>query len=61
LIYGLPIRSFTSFNQAASEAAISRMYGGIHYRFAVEIGFKQGRDLGEFVVNNLNMISKNNQ
>lgn len=61
LIYGLPIRSFTSFNQAASEAAISRMYGGIHYRFAVEIGFKQGQDLGEFVVNNLNMISKNNQ
>lgn len=61
LIYGLPIRSFISFNQAASEAAISRMYGGIHYRFAVEIGFKQGRDLGEFVVNNLNMISKNNQ
>ncbi len=61
LIYGLPIRSFTSFNQAAREAAISRMYGGIHYRFAVEIGFKQGRDLGEFVVNNLNMISKNNQ
>jgi len=61
LLYGLPVRSFTSFNQAASEAAISRMYGGIHYRFAVEIGFKQGRDLGEFVVNNLNMISKNNQ
>lgn len=61
LLYGLPIRSFTSFNQAASEAAISRMYGGIHYRAAVEIGVKQGRDLGEFVVNNLEMISKNNQ
>ena len=30
--YGLPIRSFTSFNAAADEAAISRMYGGIHYR-----------------------------
>ena len=30
--FGLPIRSFTSFNQAADEAAISRMYGGIHYR-----------------------------
>jgi len=61
LLYGLPIRSFTSFNQAANEAAISRMYGGIHYRAAVEIGVKQGRDLGEFVVNNLEMISKNNQ
>ncbi len=56
LIYGLPIRSFSSFNQAADEAAISRMYGGIHYRAAVEIGVKQGRDLGEFVVDNLNML-----
>jgi len=53
--YGLPIRSFASFNQAADEAAISRMYGGIHYRKAVDIGVKQGRDLGEFVLDNLKM------
>ncbi len=53
--YGLPIRSFTSFNQASDEAAISRMYGGIHYRAAVEVGVKQGRDLGYFVINNLKM------
>jgi hypothetical protein len=53
--YGLPVRSFTSFNKAADEAAISRMYGGIHYRTAVEIGVEQGRDLGRFVVENLKM------
>lgn len=53
--YGLPIRSFTSFNAAADEAAISRMYGGIHYRAAVEIGIKQGRNLGDFVVSKLKM------
>ncbi len=53
--YGLPTRSFTSFDQAASEAAISRMYGGIHYRMAVEVGVKQGRDLGKFVVDHLKM------
>ncbi len=53
--YGLPIRSFRSFNEAADEAAISRMYGGIHYRAAVEIGVKQGRDLGNFVLDNLEM------
>lgn len=53
--YGLPVRSFTSFRQAADEAAISRMYGGIHYRAAVEVGVKQGRDLGKFVVDNLKM------
>lgn len=53
--YGLPVRSFNSFNEAADEAAISRMYGGIHYRAAVEIGVKQGRELGKFVVSNLKM------
>ena len=55
LPYGLPIRSFNSFREAADEAAISRMYGGIHYRTAVEIGVNQGRDLGAFVVQNLDM------
>jgi hypothetical protein len=60
LPYGLPIRSFLSFHKAADEAAISRLYGGIHYRAAIDIGLQQGRDLGIFVVNNLEMISKNN-
>ncbi len=55
LPYGLPVRSFSSFREAADEAAISRMYGGIHYRAAVEVGVKQGRDLGSFIVNKLNM------
>jgi hypothetical protein len=58
--YGLPVRSFTSFEKAADEAAISRMYGGIHYRAAVEIGVKQGRDLGQFVVDNLDMNNAQN-
>ena len=58
LPYGLPVRSFSSFNEASAEAAISRMYGGIHYRAAIEQGLKQGRDLGTFVVENLDMVSK---
>jgi len=44
--YGLPIRSFNSFEQAAQEAAISRMYGGIHYRAAIEVGLQQGISIG---------------
>ncbi|QPH41151.1 vanadium-dependent haloperoxidase [Pedobacter endophyticus] len=44
--YGLPIREFSSFNQAANEAAISRLYGGIHYRPAIENGQVQGRGIG---------------
>ena len=59
--YGLPVRSFTSFNMAADEAAVSRLYGGIHYRAAIDVGLQQGRKLGLFVVNNLQMTSKNIQ
>ncbi|MCW5912139.1 MAG: vanadium-dependent haloperoxidase [Cyclobacteriaceae bacterium] len=47
--FGLGIRSFTSFNQAADEAAVSRFYGGIHYIPACEIGKQEGAALGEFI------------
>jgi membrane-associated phospholipid phosphatase len=36
-------RTFTSFKAAADEAALSRLYGGIHYRFGVEGGQVQGK------------------
>jgi len=52
--YGLPVRSFTSFNQAAAEAALSRLYAGIHYRMAIEEGSVQGRSVGEHVVRRIN-------
>lgn len=58
LPYGLPVRSFSSFNEASAEAAISRMYGGIHYRMAIEVGLDQGRDLGKFVIENVDMINE---
>lgn len=54
-IYGLPVRPFTSFNAAAQEAAISRMYGGIHYRAAIEIGIDQGIKVGRLVNEQLHM------
>lgn len=47
--YGLPVRNFTSFRNAAKEAAISRMYGGIHYNSAIKNGLTQGISLGNFV------------
>ena len=55
LPYDLPIRSYQSFNHAAEEAAISRMYGGIHYRKAIEEGLKQGRSVGDFISEKLNL------
>ena len=48
--YGLPVRSFKSFKDAATEAALSRYYGGIHYMPAIENGVVQGTRLGEFVL-----------
>lgn len=51
--YGLPIRKFDSFYHASSEAAMSRMYGGIHYRAAIENGLDQGKKLGRFVAKKL--------
>ena len=50
LAYGLPVRRFASFEAAAAEAAVSRLYGGIHFRQAVEAGVVQGRRVGEHVV-----------
>jgi hypothetical protein len=43
---GLPARSFRSFHEAAEEAALSRLYGGIHFRAAIERGLEQGRCIG---------------
>ena len=53
--YGLPIRNYTSFNKAAEEAAISRLYGGIHYMPAITEGVEQGKKVGDFVVDNLQL------
>ena len=53
--FGIPPRSFTSFRKAAEEAALSRLYGGIHYRFDNYEGNRVGRRLGEMVVQRLRM------
>ncbi|HEU5146762.1 MAG TPA: vanadium-dependent haloperoxidase, partial [Chryseosolibacter sp.] len=51
--FGLPARSFTSFMHASQEAAISRLYGGIHYRPAIDHGITEGIALGKFVIENV--------
>ena len=53
--YGLPVRSFPSFKKAAEEAAISRLYGGIHYMAAIDKGLAQGLQVGDWVVNSIKM------
>jgi PAP2 superfamily protein len=46
---GLAARSFGSFFEAADEAAISRVYGGIHFRAAIVNGVAQGKCIGSAV------------
>jgi hypothetical protein len=47
--YGLPIREYTSFREAAAEATISRLYGGIHFMPAIEFGAEKGKKLGVYI------------
>lgn len=41
---GLKPRSYDSFNEFAQEAALSRLYGGIHYRMSNEEGLKMVKE-----------------
>ncbi|MBA3870939.1 MAG: vanadium-dependent haloperoxidase, partial [Anaerolineae bacterium] len=49
----LDSRSFTSFENAASEAGISRLYGGIHYRTGIEKGFDEGRCVAASIIDRI--------
>lgn len=51
--FGLPERHFNSFYEASNEAAISRLYGGIHFRDACEQGIIQGKNIGKHVLKDL--------
>jgi hypothetical protein len=51
--FGLTSRNFKSFEEACNEAAISRMYGGIHYRPAFEIGLVEGKAVGNYILNKI--------
>jgi hypothetical protein len=54
VLFGRPVRKFNSFYGAANEASISRMYGGIHFREALETGNRQGKKVGAFIALKLN-------
>lgn len=45
-------RSYSKFSDAANEAGLSRIYGGIHWSFDNKDGLKLGKDIGEHVAKN---------
>ncbi len=55
LEFGIKNREIKSFRGAAQEAAMSRLYGGIHYRFDNDNGANAGKKLGEFIVSRLKL------
>jgi hypothetical protein len=55
--YGLPPKSFHSFQEAAIEAGLSRFYGGIHFMDAINNGRAQGLLVGKFVLNKMEILS----
>jgi hypothetical protein len=52
------VRSYMSFEQAADESAISRLYGGIHYRTAIENGKRMGRCITQRTLQNIIMLPR---
>ncbi|GGA89732.1 hypothetical protein GCM10011511_11220 [Puia dinghuensis] len=52
-LFDVKPRSFHSFRDAAEEATISRMYGGIHYHDAVINGQVEGKAIGEYIVDRI--------
>ncbi|MGL6269021.1 MAG: vanadium-dependent haloperoxidase [Chitinophagaceae bacterium] len=55
LEFGIANREIKSFRDAAQEASISRLYGGIHYMFDLNAGNESGRKVGSTIVEKLNM------
>ena len=49
-------RQYASFTELAEEAAISRVYGGIHYRFTQDLTLEIGKKLGNEIAN-INLVS----
>ncbi len=53
LEFGIANREFKSFRAAAQEASISRLYGGIHYKFDLDSGNAMGKRVGAIVLKKL--------
>lgn len=55
---GFAPRSFKNINEAGKEAGLSRLYGGIHYRPSIEVGYSVGSKTASNVLNGINFKKK---
>jgi PAP2 superfamily len=47
------VRTFTSYNDVATEAGLSRIYAGQHTRIDIEVGSQLGHDVAQFAISDL--------
>ncbi|OQP59574.1 hypothetical protein A3860_36910 [Niastella vici] len=57
---GLPARHFTSLSNLEDEAAISRVYGGLHYKWTQEVSMKMGKKLADEIAD-IKLVSNKNK
>ena len=53
---GLPPRHYASLTQLIEEASVSRIYGGLHYRFTQNVTLAVGRELGNRIAD-INLVT----
>lgn len=58
--FGIKERTFQSFRDAAWEASLSRLYGGIHYRSDIIFGNQEGKQIGTFIIQKLKLKNEDN-
>jgi membrane-associated phospholipid phosphatase len=61
LVPTLEARSFISFEAAAAEAAVSRLYGGIHFAFDSDDGFSTGLCIGQAIIDHMRFKHNKNK
>jgi hypothetical protein len=49
-------RHYDSFDEMTDEISMSRLYGGIHYRYSCEEGMKQGKKIAENIDNTVKFL-----
>ena len=53
---GLAPRQYASLTQLIEEAAVSRVYGGLHYQFTQDVSLEVGRELGNKIAD-INLVT----
>ena len=51
-------RNYSSFTAMSQEIGISRLYGGIHIRYAIEEGLQQGRKIAMNIDSKLKFLKE---